>query len=74
MQKATHQLMADDTLIQDKLLNQIKIFNNLDIQGVVYGPSIQNIINNNEYIANVVRIRRSFKNTTMKIYYLSYKH
>ena len=50
--------MADDMLIQDKLLNQIKIFNNLDNSyGVVYGPSItQNIITNNEYIANVVRI------------------
>ncbi len=51
-------LMADDMLIEDKLLNQIKIFNNLDNSyGVVYGPSItQNIITNNEYIANVVRI------------------
>ena len=30
--------MADDMLIQDKLLNQIKIFNNLDNSyGVVYG-------------------------------------
>lgn len=51
-------LMADDELIKDKLFNQIKIFNKLeDSFGVVYGPSItQNIITNNEYIANVVKI------------------